>query len=110
MVDQDSTPQAPPTDGLRNRHIAMIALGGIIGAGLFVGSGAAIAATGPAVLLAFLAVGILVILVMRMLGEMVVADPGRGSFVVYISAANRNRAGFKARGRLMGLWGFLVGS
>ncbi|OAG76312.1 amino acid permease [Acetobacter malorum] len=76
MVDQDSTPPTTQPAGLRNRHIAMIALGGIIGAGLFVGSSAAIAATGPAVLLAFLAVGFLVILVMRMLGEMVTADPG----------------------------------
>lgn len=110
MVDQDSTPQAPPTDGLRNRHIAMIALGGIIGAGLFVGSGAAIAATGPAVLLAFLAVGILVILVMRMLGEMVVADPGRGSFVEYIRAAYGNRAGFTAGWLYWFFWVVVLGS
>ena len=85
MVDQDSTPQAPPTDGLRNRHIAMIALGGTIGAGLFVGSGAAIPSTWPAVLLAFLSFGILVFLVFLLLVELVVASPARGSFLVSLS-------------------------
>lgn len=110
MVDQDHTAPTPQAAGLRNRHIAMIALGGIIGAGLFVGSGAAIAATGPAVLLAFLAVGILVILVMRMLGEMVTADPGRGSFVEYIRAAHGNRTGFTAGWLYWFFWVVVLGS
>nr|WP_298796978.1 amino acid permease [uncultured Acetobacter sp.] len=110
MTDQDSTLPTTQPAGLRNRHIAMIALGGIIGAGLFVGSGAAIAATGPAVLLAFLAVGILVILVMRMLGEMVTADPGRGSFVEYIRAAHGDRLGFTAGWLYWFFWVVVLGS
>ncbi|GFE92036.1 amino acid permease [Acetobacter persici] len=110
MVDQDSSQPTTQPAGLRNRHIAMIALGGIIGAGLFVGSSAAIAATGPAVLLAFLAVGILVILVMRMLGEMVTADPGRGSFVEYIRAAHGDRLGFTAGWLYWFFWVVVLGS
>ncbi len=110
MVEQDSTPTTTSAAGLRNRHIAMIALGGVIGAGLFVGSGAAIAATGPAVLLAFLAVGALVILVMRMLGEMVVASPGRGSFVEYIRTACGDRAGFTAGWLYWFFWVVVLGS
>lgn len=110
MAEQDSAVATTPTAGLRNRHIAMIALGGVIGAGLFVGSGAAIAATGPAVLLAFLAVGALVILVMRMLGEMVVADPGRGSFVEYIRASCGDRAGFTAGWLYWFFWVVVLGS
>ncbi|MFT9215742.1 MAG: amino acid permease [Acetobacter malorum] len=110
MVDQDSTQPTTPPAGLRNRHIAMIALGGIIGAGLFVGSSAAIAATGPAVLLAFLAVGFLVILVMRMLGEMVTADPRRGSFVEYIRAAHGDRLGFTAGWLYWFFWVVVLGS
>lgn len=110
MPEPTTLPAGKPADGLRNRHIAMIALGGTIGAGLFVGSGAAIAATGPAVLLAFLLVGFLVILVMRMLGEMVVADPRRGSFVEYIRAAHGDKVGFTAGWLYWFFWVVVLGS
>jgi L-asparagine transporter-like permease len=60
---------------LQPRHVTMISIGGIIGAGLFVGSSASIAATGPAIVLSYLITGTLVLLVMRMLGEMAVALP-----------------------------------
>jgi L-asparagine transporter-like permease len=69
--------------GLKQRHLSMIALGGVIGAGLFVGSGAGIAAAGPAIVLAFAASGLIVMLVMRMLGEMSAARPASGSFSVH---------------------------
>ncbi|MGH3628335.1 MAG: hypothetical protein ACRDRL_12970, partial [Sciscionella sp.] len=59
--------------GLGNRQMTMIAIGGVIGAGLFVGSGTAINIAGPGVLLAYLGVGAIVVLVMRMLAEMAVA-------------------------------------
>ena len=65
----------------------MISLGGVIGAGLFVGSGAVINTTGPAAVLSYLAAGTLVILVMRMLGEMAVAHPSSGSFADYAGEA-----------------------
>ncbi len=65
----------------------MISLGGVIGAGLFVGSGAVINQTGPAAVLSYLAAGALVVLVMRMLGEMAVAHPSTGSFADYAGAA-----------------------
>src|SRR3954465_13884823 len=73
--------------GLKRRHVTMISLGGVIGAGLFVGSGAVINQTGPAAVLSYLAAGTLVILVMRMLGEMAVAHPSSGSFADYAGAA-----------------------
>ncbi|MCP3706243.1 hypothetical protein M3I54_04475 [Paraburkholderia sp. CNPSo 3274] len=60
----------------------MISLGGIIGAGLFVGSSATINAMGPAACLSYLMAGIVVLFVMRMLGEMALAHPGVGSFYV----------------------------
>jgi len=65
----------------------MISLGGVIGAGLFVGSGAVINSTGPAAVLSYLAAGTLVVLVMRMLGEMAVAHPSTGSFADYAGIA-----------------------
>ena len=80
--------------GLKRRHVTMIALGGVIGAGLFVGSGAVINQTGPAAVLSYLIAGVLVVLVMRMLGEMAVANPSTGSFADYARAALGDWAGF----------------
>lgn len=79
---------------LHSRHLTMIALGGIIGASLFVGSGSVIATAGPAALLSYALGGVLVILVMRMLGEMAVARPALGSFMAYARDALGDRAGF----------------
>ncbi|MFJ4190479.1 amino acid permease [Kitasatospora sp. NPDC089509] len=80
-------PEAPAAPqlghGLKQRHLSMIALGGVIGAGLFVGSGAGIAVAGPGIILAFVAAGLLVMLVMRMLGEMSAVHPASGSFSVH---------------------------
>ncbi|GGM70547.1 amino acid transporter [Longimycelium tulufanense] len=73
--------------GLRQRHLAMIALGGVIGAGLFVGSRAGIAAAGPSIVLGYLLAGGLVMLMMRILGEMSAAAPAAGSFSVYAERA-----------------------
>ena len=80
--------------GLRQRHMTMISLGGVIGAGLFVGSGAVMNQTGPAAILSYLAAGLLVVLVMRMLGEMAVANPRVGSFMEYCREALGPWAGF----------------
>ncbi|HEY2206270.1 MAG TPA: amino acid permease [Pseudonocardia sp.] len=72
----------------------LIALGGVIGAGLFVGSGEVIHATGPAVVVSFLVAGAIVVAVMRMLAEMAVARPAVGSFYIYSREALGHRAGF----------------
>jgi GABA permease len=74
----------------------MIGFGGIIGAGLFVGSGAVIKQAGPAAVVSYAIAGVLVILTMRMLGEMAVARPTTGSFVEYSRAALGEWAGFVA--------------
>jgi len=81
---------------LKARHIAMISIGGIIGAGLFVGSSAAIAAAGPAIVLSYLITGTLVFLVMRMLAEMAVSMPEVRSFTEFARAGLGNWAGFVA--------------
>src|SRR3954466_1577410 len=73
--------------GLKRRHVTMISLGGVIGAGLFAGSWAGINQTGPAALRSSLAAGPLVVLVMRMRGEMAVANPSTGSFADYAGIA-----------------------
>ncbi|MET9849497.1 amino acid permease [Streptomyces ossamyceticus] len=97
-----STVKAPPeqnaalSHGLKQRHLSMIALGGVIGAGLFVGSGAGIAAAGPSIVLAYALSGLLVMLVMRMLGEMSAAYPSSGSFSAHAERAVGPWAGFTA--------------
>lgn len=87
---------SPLGNGLKQRHLSMIALGGVIGAGLFVGSGAGIAAAGPSIVLAYAASGLLVMFVMRMLGEMSAANPASGSFSVHAERAIGPWAGFTA--------------
>ncbi|GAA1943562.1 amino acid permease [Amycolatopsis minnesotensis] len=79
---------------LRQRHVRMIALGGIIGASLFIGSGAVIHTVGPAAVLSYALGGLLVVLVMRMLGEMAAAKPRLGSFMEYATESLGGWAGF----------------
>ncbi|WP_211841471.1 amino acid permease [Saccharopolyspora antimicrobica] len=74
--------------------MSLIALGGVIGAGLFVGSGVVIGSTGPAAVISFLIAGVLTVLIMRMLAEMTVARPALGSFYAYAREALGERAGF----------------
>lgn len=89
---------APPSPGLhaglKNRHLSMIAIGGVIGAGLFVGSSSGIATAGPGILLSYALVGTMVVLVMRMLGEMSAANPTSGSFSAHADRALGRWAGF----------------
>ena len=89
---------APPATGLsrtlKRRHMELIALGGVIGAGLFVGSGVVIQSAGPAAIISFALTGTLVVLVMRMLGEMASAYPAIGGFYEYNRLALGELAGF----------------
>jgi GABA permease len=89
--------------GLQQRHMTMIALGGVIGAGLFVGSGVVVQSTGPAAVVSFIITGVLVVLIMRMLGEMAVALPAVGSFYEYA------RLAWSDRPQLGEMAGFLTG-
>lgn len=69
--------------GLKERHIQLIALGGAIGVGLFLGSATAIKTAGPALLLSYIIGGIFILFIMRSLGELAVAYPVSGSFSAY---------------------------
>lgn len=95
--------------GLKHRHLGMIALGGMIGAGLFVGSGTVIGQVGPAAFLSYAMTGLLIILVMRMLGEMAAASPTTGSFVTYARAAMGDWAGFGVAWLYWYFWVIVVG-
>ncbi|WP_409057714.1 amino acid permease [Streptomyces sp. SYP-A7185] len=84
----------PLGGGLKQRHLTMLGLGGVIGAGLFVGSGAGIAVAGPGIVVSYLIAGALAMCVMRMLGEMSAAMPASGSFSVHAERALGRWAGF----------------
>ena len=79
---------------LRNRHIQLIALGGTIGVGLFLGSAQAIHNAGPALLLSYLAGGIVIFFIMRALGELLTYRPVAGSFATYADEFCGPFAGF----------------
>jgi GABA permease len=98
-VTQPSIPdQAEPSNqlsrSLQGRHLTMISIGGIIGAGLFVGSSTAIIAAGPAIFMSYAITGLLILLVMRMLGEMATALPHVRSFTEFARAGLGEGAGF----------------
>ncbi|MEU9035512.1 amino acid permease [Streptomyces sp. NPDC048352] len=95
-VTEGGLPPEPLSHSLKQRHLTMLGLGGVIGAGLFVGSGAGIGIAGPAIICSYLLAGVLAMLVMRMLGEMSAAMPASGSFSVYAEKALGRWAGFSA--------------
>ena len=79
---------------LKGRHLTMISIGGIIGAGLFVSSSTSIIAGGPASFISYAITGMLMLLVMRMTGEMTTALPNVRSFTEFARAGLGDGAGF----------------
>jgi L-asparagine transporter-like permease len=79
---------------LKARHLTMISIGGVIGAGYFLGAGGAIQTAGPAVIISYFIGGLITVMVMALLSEMAVAMPVAGSFQVYASKTMGPRAGF----------------
>jgi len=98
MTQTISTVDVPPKNelsrSLKARHLTMISIGGIIGAGLFVGSSTSIIAAGPASFISYAICGLLILLVMRMLGEMATALPNVRSFTEFARAGLGEGAGF----------------
>jgi len=82
---------------LSARRMSMIAIGGAIGTGLFLGSGFAISLAGPAVLLSYLLGAVIALLLMGCLAEMTVAHPTTGSFGAYAEHYLGPLAGFLVR-------------
>src|SRR6476620_3925820 len=94
---------------LNQRQLTMIAMGGVIGAGLFVGSGTVIHDTGPGAFITYALCGVLIIMVMRMLAEMAVANPSTGSFADYSRKALGDWAGFSVGWLYWYFWVIVVG-
>jgi aromatic amino acid transport protein AroP len=99
MNHEEKTEQNPEQNtslvrGLTNRHIQLIALGGAIGTGLFLGIGPAAVLAGPSVILGYALAGIIAFFIMRQLGEMVVQEPVSGSFSYFAYKYWGNFPGF----------------
>lgn len=90
--------------GLKSRHVTMIAIGGAIGTGLFLGSGSAIRSAGPSIILSYLIVGIITFFMMRALGELILADPESHSFLEAIKKYLGKRAEFVAGWTYWACW------
>ncbi|RYL93502.1 amino acid permease [Sporolactobacillus sp. THM7-4] len=89
---------------LSKRHIQMLALGGVIGVGLFYGSATAVKLAGPGVLISFVFCGILAAIVTRCLGEMTMENPISGSFSHFAGEYMGNRIGFLTSGMWWFYW------
>jgi GABA permease len=90
----DSAPKHQLSRSLKGRHLTMISIGGIIGAGLFIGSSTTIHAGGPAAFISYGITGLLLLMVMRMLGEMTTAMPQVRSFTDFARSGLGRGAGF----------------
>ncbi|MFC5183154.1 amino acid permease [Actinomadura harenae] len=110
MSEKSPDRQGELRTGLRRRHMTMLAIGGAVGAGLFVGSGQVIRTAGPAAILSYAAAGLLVLFVLRALGEMVVARPVAGSLAEYARMALGPWAGFTIGWLYWYLYVILVGA
>ena len=93
-LSKQSAPKYELSRSLKGRHLTMISIGGIIGAGLFVSSSTSIIAGGPASFISYTITGLLILLVMRMLGEMTTALPHVRSFTEFARAGLGEGAGF----------------
>ncbi|CAK1223180.1 L-asparagine transporter or related permease (AnsP) [Fructobacillus fructosus] len=79
---------------LSHRHVAMIALGGTIGTGLFLGAGSSISKAGPAILLIYIVTGLFVFAMMRALGELLISDDSKPVFIDFMTQYLGKKAGF----------------
>lgn len=93
-MTKDNINQQKLERGLKNRHIQLIAIGGAIGTGLFLGSGKSIHFAGPSILFAYMITGIICFLIMRSLGELLLSNLNYHSFVDFVQDYLGNMAAF----------------
>lgn len=93
-MDQLTSKNQSLSRGLKNRHVQLLAIGGAIGTGLFLGSGRSIHLAGPSILLAYMITGIICFFVMRALGELLLSNLNYHSFVDFVHDYLGDRAAF----------------
>lgn len=97
MTKENSQPATEQLSrGLKSRHVQLIAIGGTIGTGLFLGAGQSIHLAGPAILIAYLVTGLMCFLLMRALGELLLSDLHTHSYIDFIKQYLGDKTGFVA--------------
>ncbi|RZI49747.1 amino acid permease [Lactococcus kimchii] len=94
MKTNENTEKQTATRGLQNRHIQLIAIAGTIGTGLFLGAGKSISLTGPSIIFVYLAIGALMFILLRAIGEMLYQDPSQHSFLNFVSRYMGSKTGY----------------
>ncbi|OOM14445.1 amino acid permease [Clostridium saccharobutylicum] len=93
-MDQLTSENQNLSRGLKNRHVQLLAIGGAIGTGLFLGSGRSIHLAGPSILFAYIITGIICFFIMRALGELLLSNLNYHSFVDFVHDYLGNGAAF----------------
>jgi D-serine/D-alanine/glycine transporter len=93
-MDQSTSKNQDLSRGLKNRHVQLLAIGGAIGTGLFLGSGRSIHLAGPSILFAYMITGTILFFVMRALGELLLSNLNYHSFVDFVYDYLGERAAF----------------
>ena len=93
-MDKSTSENQNLSRGLKNRHVQLLAIGGAIGTGLFLGSGRSIHLAGPSILFAYIITGIICFFVMRALGELLLSNLNYHSFVDFVYDYLGNGAAF----------------
>jgi len=97
MMKENSQPETEQLSrGLKSRHVQLIAIGGTIGTGLFLGAGQSVHLAGPAILIAYLVTGLVCFLLMRAVGELLVSDLHTHSYIDFIKQYLGDKTGFVA--------------
>ena len=94
MTQQQSNDNDTLNRHLSNRHIQLIAIGGAIGTGLFMGSGKTISLAGPSILLVYIIIGVMLFFVMRAMGELLLSNLNYKSFIDFTTDLLGPMAGF----------------
>ncbi|NRT72178.1 amino acid permease [Clostridium beijerinckii] len=93
-MDKSTSENQNLSRGLKNRHVQLLAIGGAIGTGLFLGSGRSIHLAGPSILFAYIITGIICFFIMRALGELLLSNLNYHSFVDFVYDYLGNGAAF----------------
>jgi len=93
-MDQLTSENQNLSRGLKNRHVQLLAIGGAIGTGLFLGAGRSIHLAGPSILFAYIITGLICFFIMRALGELLLSNLNYNSFVDFVHDYLGNGAAF----------------
>ncbi|GAA6114055.1 amino acid permease [Apilactobacillus apinorum] len=104
MEESPKTENVELSRGLKNRHVQLIALGGTIGTGLFLGAGESIQFAGPSIILAYLIAGIAGFFIMRSLGELLLSNVNCHSYIEFIEKYLGEKLGFVAGWTYWACW------